>query len=86
MSRGGAEREGDHRIRSGLQALSCQQRARHEAQTHELCDHDLNQSQMLNQLSHPGAPINTIFKALGHLGDVMYCFCFHFSQHWIVSG
>ena len=24
--------------------------------THELQDHDLNRSRMLNQLSHPGAP------------------------------
>ena len=45
-----------HRIWSRLQALSCQQRARRRAQTHGLWDHDLSQSQMLNLLSHPGAP------------------------------
>ena len=51
----GREREGD-RIWSRLQTLSCQHRARHGTQTHELWDHDLSQSRMLNQLSHPGAP------------------------------
>ena len=54
-SRGGAERDGD-RIRSRLQALSCQHRARCGAQTHRLQDHDLSQSWTLNRLSHPGAP------------------------------
>ena len=45
----GIER-GRHRIRRRLQALSCQERARHGDQTHELGDHDLSQSLMLNQL------------------------------------
>ena len=39
-----AEREGD-RIRSGLQALSCQHRAWHGARAHELRYHDLSWSQ-----------------------------------------
>ena len=53
----GRNRErGRHRIRSRLQALSCQHRAWHGARTHEPWDHDLSQSRMLNQLSHPGAP------------------------------
>ena len=47
MSQRGAEREGD-RIRSRLQALSCQHRARHRAQTHKPRDHDLS------PLTHPG--------------------------------
>ena len=52
--RRGREREAD-RIRSRLQALSCQHRARRGARAHRLRDHDLSQSRMLNQLSHPGA-------------------------------
>ena len=56
MSRGGAER-GSHRIQSTQQAVSCQHRALHGAQTHKLRDHGLKRSQMLNQLSHPGAPL-----------------------------
>ena len=56
VSRGGAETEG-HRIQSRLQALSCQHKARHGAQTHKLWDHDLSSSRTLNQLSHPGAPV-----------------------------
>ena len=47
---------GAHRIRSRLQALSWQHRARHGAQTHRPRDRDLSQSPTLNQLSHPGAP------------------------------
>ena len=38
------------------QAPGCQHRARRWARTHGLQDHDLSRSQMLNQLSHPGAP------------------------------
>ena len=53
MSEGGAEREGD-KIWSRLQAPSCQHRAQCEVQTHKQWDHDLNQSQMLNWMSHPG--------------------------------
>ena len=47
---------GRHRIRSRFQALSCQHRARHGAQTHEPWDHDLSRSRKLNRLSHPGTP------------------------------
>ena len=46
-----------HRIWSRLQALSCQHRARHGARTHGPWDHNLSQSQTLNQPSHPGTPI-----------------------------
>ena len=49
----GGERE---RIWSRLQALSCQHRTWHRAWTHELWDHDLSQSWVLNQLSHLGTP------------------------------
>ena len=56
VSREGAERKGD-RIRSRLQALSCQHRARHGARAHEPQDHDLSQSLLLNRPSHPGVPI-----------------------------
>ena len=59
--RGRGRGRGRHRIWSRLQALSCQHRARHGAQTHKLWDHDLNRSQTLNQLSHPGTPINYVF-------------------------
>ena len=52
----GRER-GRHRIRSGLQALSCRHRAWHGAQTHEPQDLDLSRSWMLNWLSHPGMPL-----------------------------
>ena len=55
MNREGAEREED-RIRIRLQALSGQHRVRRGARTHKLRDHDLSQSLMLNQQSHPGAP------------------------------
>ena len=57
---GGTERErerGRHRNWSRLQALSCQHRAGCRARTHEPRDHDLSRSQMLNWLSHPGAPL-----------------------------
>ena len=50
------ERKTDSEIRSRLWALSCQCTAWCEAQSHELWDHDLNLSQMLNWLSHPGIP------------------------------
>ena len=52
----GRER-GRHRIGSRLQALSHHQpRARRGARTHRRRDRDLSWSQMLNRLSHPGAP------------------------------
>ena len=52
MSRGGAERGREN----PKPALHGQCRAQHRAWTRELRDHDLSQSQTLNQLSHPGAP------------------------------
>ena len=62
MSGKGAE-GGRHRIRSRLQTLSCQHRARCGARTHELGDHDLSQSQTFNRLSHPGTPF-LLFKKI----------------------
>ena len=56
MSAGRGRERAKHRIRSRLQTLSCEHRARCGSQTHRLQDHDLNQSRMLNWLSHPGAP------------------------------
>ena len=53
----GRER-GRHRIQSRLQALSCQHRTWCGAWPHELWDHHLSWSRMLNRLSHPGAPPN----------------------------
>ena len=67
----GRER-GRHRTRSGLQAPSCQHRARRGARTHELRDRDLSRSRTLNRLSHPGAP-NAAF-ALKRFGDWMTCY------------
>ena len=55
MNGRGAERE-RHRIWSRFQTLSCQHRALHRAPIHEPWDHDLSWSQMLNQLTHLGAP------------------------------
>ena len=52
----GQRERGRDRIWSRLQALSRQHRARCGTQTHELWDHDLSRSWMLNQLSHPGTP------------------------------
>ena len=44
------------------QALHCQHKAQHGAQTHELRDYELSQSRMLTLLSHPGKRVglNTI--------------------------
>ena len=56
MKQGGQIEKGRHRIWNRLQALSCQHIARHGAWTHELGDHGLSWSWMLNWLSHPGAP------------------------------
>ena len=53
-----------HRIWRGLQAPSCQHRARRGARTHRLRDYDLSRSQSLNPLSHPGTPQIT-FEKLG---------------------
>ena len=46
----GRRERGRHRIRSSLQALSCQHRAQHEAQTHN----PEFKSQMLHWVSQPG--------------------------------
>ena len=62
VGEGRDRKRGRRRIRSGLQALSCQHRAWCGAQTHELRDHDLSQSQTLNQLSHPGALMTALFR------------------------
>ena len=69
-------RRGRHRIQSRIQALSCQHNAWHGARTHELCNHDLRWSRMLNQLSHPGAlPSPFFLKHMGYLQDtVIVCF------------
>ena len=61
---GEGQKRGTHRIWSRLQTLSCQHRAQCRAQTHKLWDHVLNQSQMLNWMSHPGAPIWEFLKTL----------------------
>ena len=58
---GGGRERGRHRIRSRLQALSCQQGAWREAQTHKPWDHDLSWSWSLNRLSHPGDPHQLYF-------------------------
>ena len=42
------------------QAPGCQHRAWHRAWTHDSQDHDLSQSQALNQLSHPGASFHCL--------------------------
>ena len=71
---GKGQRERETQNWSRLQALSCQHRAQREARTHKLWDHDLNQSQTLNRLSHRGAPAAVIF----------YLFCFSCTgfPHW----
>ena len=56
----GRER-GRHRIRSSLQAPSCQHRAWCGAWAHKPRDHDFSRSPTLNQLSHPGAPATVDF-------------------------
>ena len=58
--RGRVRERGRHRIWNRLQALSCQHRARCGARTHGPRNHDLSQSRPLNQLSHPGAPLQII--------------------------
>ena len=57
----GRER-GRHRIRSRPQALSCQHRVRHRAQTHKPWDDDLSWSQMLNWLSPPATHFNEVLN------------------------
>ena len=53
----GQRERGRHRIRSRLQALSCQHRARQGTRTHRLRDHDLSRSWRLHWLTHPGFPM-----------------------------
>ena len=58
------EEERERETEDPKQALRWQQRAQCGVQTHELWDHDLSWSWMLNQLSHPGAPFPQNFKGL----------------------
>ena len=51
MSWGGAEKERDRESEAGS-TLTAERGAR----THEMRDHDLSQSWMLNHLSHPSIP------------------------------
>ena len=54
---GEEQSEEETQNRSRLQAPSCWHRARLGTRTHKLRDHALSQSQMLNLLNHPGAPV-----------------------------
>ena len=54
MNGGGSERERE--TQNPKQAPGSELSAQCGACTHRLQDHDLSGSQMLNQLSHPGAP------------------------------
>ena len=49
------ERQKKKETENPKQAPLCQHKARHGSKTREPWDHDLNPSQTLNQLSHPGA-------------------------------
>ena len=51
------ERERERERENPKQAPHCQW-----AQTHDLRDHDLSRSPVLNRLSHPGAPRKGILK------------------------
>ena len=64
-SRGGAER-GRHRIRSRLEASSCQHKAQHRARTHKLWNPDLSWSWTLNWATQ--APHMSSFLLGIHLG------------------
>ena len=64
---GRSRERGRHRIWSRLQVLSRQHRTQCRAWTHKLWDHDLSQSWMLNQLSHPGVPTHEPFLSSLHL-------------------
>ena len=65
----GRDRERDRqRIWSRLRALSCQHRACCGAQTRKPWDHDLSWHWMLNQLSHPGAPMFVYFWERDRVG------------------
>ena len=61
---GEGQRERERDRQTDRQTHSCQHRAPCRAQTHEMWDHDLSQSWMLNQLSHPGAPILLSLKKI----------------------
>ena len=54
----GAGREGNTESKADSGLRACQHGAQRGAQTHKPQDHDLSQSQTLNRLSHPGAPID----------------------------
>ena len=70
----GRER-GRHRSWSWLQVLSCQHRSWRGAWTCELQNHDLSWSWTLNLLSHPGAPIDKLFKT-------WYGACKRYKSYW----
>ena len=53
---GKGQRERETQNPKQAPGLSCQHIAQRGARTHEPRDHDLGQSQVLNRLSHPGAP------------------------------
>ena len=57
----GQRERGRHRIWSRLQALGCQHRTRHRAQTHGPWDHDLSQNWTLNWLSYLSASLMFIY-------------------------
>ena len=58
MSGGGAEGEGDTESEAGsrLRAISTEHNAELELTNHEIMTRGEIKSQMLNRLSHPGAP------------------------------
>ena len=61
-SRGEAERDRETQNLKQAPGLSCQHRAQWGTQTPEWRDHDLGQSQTLNQLGHPGTHTGIILK------------------------
>ena len=64
------EREGDTESKAGstLQAASTEPDARLEF----TWDHDLSQSQTLNQLNHPGAPVNILLITINFQLKFLY--------------
>ena len=80
-SRGGGRERRRHRIRSRLQALSSQHRARRGAQTHRPWDHDRSWSWTLNRLSHQAPQSNAISKGV----PIAYNFCRSLTQIFIHS-
>ena len=81
---GRSRERGRHRIWSRAQALSCQHRAWCGAWTCEPRDRDLSQSQMLNRLSHPGAPmLLQVFKSTSNIETLNGSFGQTFQKpHW----